>query len=229
MSILPIQTILVPQGAEYNAVCRGLSRVNGLKPQVIPIAIGYLQGHGDRYSIAPLSKVLVMGLCGGLIPLYQPGDVVLYRNCVSLTNAARLMQECDRDLTALLYTHLEAKVAIVDALTSDRIICSAAEKCRLGEQYSADVVDMEGLAILEAIAGTGSAVSMLRVVSDDCQHDIPNLNQAIAKDGALRALPLVRQMLCQPIAATRLIRGSLQGLRSLEQVTTALFKSDHLE
>lgn len=228
MSILPIQTILVPQGAEYKAVCRGLSRIDGLKPQAIAIPIGNLQGHGNSFSIAPLSKVLVMGLCGSLTPRYQQGDVVLYRNCVSLTNAARLMQECDRDLTALLYTHLEAKAAIVDALTSDRIICSAAEKRCLGEQYSADVVDMEGLTILEAIAGTGTAVSMLRVISDDCQHDIPNLNEAIAPDGSLRALPLARQMLRQPIAATRLIRGSLQGLSSLEQVTTALFTSDRL-
>lgn len=228
MSVLPIQTILVPQGAEYNAVCRGLSRVDGFKPQVMPIPIGNLQDwYRDRCSIAPPSRVLVMGLCGSLTPHCRPGDVVLYQSCTLLSDSSQLMQ-CDRHLTAQLYTHLDAKAPVVRTLTSERIIWSAQEKRRLGEQYSADVVDMEGFAILKAIAATKTAVSMLRVVSDDCQHDIPNLNAAIAKDGSLRSLPLARQMLRQPIAATRLIRGSLQGLKILEQVTTALFKSDRL-
>ena len=37
---IPIDAILVPQGAEYKAVCRGLSRVNTTKPLVIQIPVG---------------------------------------------------------------------------------------------------------------------------------------------------------------------------------------------
>jgi hypothetical protein len=48
---------------------------------------------------------------------------------------------------------------------------------------------------------------MLRVVSDDSKHDIPNLTSAINSDGSLQPLPLAITMIRQPIAATRLIRG----------------------
>jgi hypothetical protein len=37
---LSIDTILVPQGAEYQAVCRGLKQANCQKTRVISIPIG---------------------------------------------------------------------------------------------------------------------------------------------------------------------------------------------
>jgi hypothetical protein len=66
---------------------------------------------------------------------------------------------------------------------------------------------------------------MLRVVSDGCDHDIPNLNSGLSSDGSLQPLALAVAMLKQPIAATRLIRGSLQALKVLEQVTTLLLQN----
>jgi hypothetical protein len=59
---------------------------------------------------------------------------------------------------------------------------------------------------------------MLRVVSDNAQHDLPNLANAIDQNGALQPLPLAWSMVKQPIAAMRLIRGSLQGLKRLQAV-----------
>jgi hypothetical protein len=35
-----MHTILVPQGAEYQAVCRGLNQVRGSKPTVVAIPMG---------------------------------------------------------------------------------------------------------------------------------------------------------------------------------------------
>lgn len=230
--LLPIQTILVPQGPEYKAVCRGLSRVSAAKPLVMPIPVGskpltrYLQklqadGHCLNY---PQPKVLVMGLCGSLNPRYALGEIVLYQNCVYQVNATTpLIQPCDSTLTALLYSHLQEKVSLVKSLTSDRVIWSAAEKRYLSEQYGADVVDMEGFAVLEFLSQAGVAIAMLRVISDDCQHDIPDLNSSVSPDGALQPLSLATQMLRQPIAATRLIRGSLKGLKVLQEITTTLF------
>jgi nucleoside phosphorylase len=93
---------------------------------------------------------------------------------------------------------------------SDRLIWSAAEKRHLGR--GVDVVDMEGFAALEFFLPQGVPTAMLRVVSDDEHHDIPDLTPAFNSDGSL-----------QPLAATRLIRGSLVGLKVLEQVTKLLF------
>ncbi|MCM0591150.1 MAG: 5'-methylthioadenosine/S-adenosylhomocysteine nucleosidase family protein [Gloeotrichia echinulata DVL01] len=214
--------ILVPQGAEYQAVCRGLSRVSGSKPTVIAIPVGIkslttylhkLQAQG-QFPHHPQMKVLLMGLCGSLTPMHTVGDIVLYQDCVYQGK----QQECDRTFTAEIHSHLNSPVTLVKSLTSDRLVWSAAEKRRLGEKFAADVVDMEGFAALEFFNALAVSVAMLRVVSDDCHHDIPDLTSAISADGSLKPFPLAWELLRQPVGATRLIRGSLRGLKVLEKV-----------
>jgi len=215
-------------------VCRGLSRVSAAKPLVIPIPVGpkpltrYLQKlQADAHFLNHAqSGVLVTGLCGSLNPRYALGEIVLYQNCVYQVNATTpLIQTCDSALTALFYSSLQEKVSLVKALTSDRVIWSAAEKRHLSEQSGTDVVDMEGFAVLECLSQAGVAIAMLRVISDDCQHDIPDLNSSVSPDGSLQPLSLASRMLRQPLAATRLIRGSLKGLKVLQEITTTLFSS----
>jgi hypothetical protein len=225
-NFLPIDTILVPQGAEYQAVCRGLRGVTGSMPTVLPIPIGmkplleYLQQSPEKF-LAAKSRVLIVGLCGSLSDRYAVGDIVLYNDCIYQGQR----QECDRSLTAELHSHISKKVSLVKSITSDRLIWSAAEKRRLGETLAADVVDMEGFTALEYFNATKIPVAILRVVSDDCQHNIPDLTPAINSDGSLNPFPLAMTMLRQPLAATRLIRGSLTALKVLEQVTILLFSS----
>jgi uridine phosphorylase len=232
-----IQAILVPQGAEYQAVCKGLNPVTGKIPQVIAIPIGspslikYLE---KLEVIAELRKelqpkILVMGLCGSLKKEYNIGDVVIYQSCIYHNNLENsLIREFDLDLTTNLVNQLELhqkkQISRVKGITCDRIIYSSAEKHHLAQTYDADVVDMEGFRILEFFNAIGVSVAMLRVVSDDSQHDLPDLNSAIAPDGSLQTLPLAWGMLRQPIAATGLIRGSLQGLKVLKQIATYIRK-----
>ncbi|MEH1940033.1 MAG: phosphorylase [Nostoc sp.] len=231
-NFLPINTILVPQGAEYKAVCRGLSGVTGSKPTIVAIPVGmkpllkYLQKYPENGQfLTPKSRVLIMGICGSLSDRHTVGDIVLYQDCVYQGK----QQECDRTFTAQLHSSLSDKVSLVNALTSDRVIWSAAEKRRLGESLAADVVDMEGFTALEFFNAAGVAVAILRVVSDDCQHNIPDLTPAINSDGSLNPFPLAIGMLRQPLAATRLIRGSLTALKVLEQVTNLLFSGSSLK
>lgn len=232
MSELPsVQAILVPQGAEYRTVCKGLSCATGFKPKVVPLPVGtkavseYLQRQYINLSSQLQPQVLVMGLCGSLNPHYQIGATVLYQECVYLVEGAARLQACDRSLTQMLYSQLEAKVSVVKALTSDRIIYAATQKHYLAQIYNTDVVDMEGFAALEILNRSGVAVAMLRVVSDNCHHDIPNLTTAISPEGVLQPLPLALGMIRQPVAAMRLIRGALRGLQVLQQVTTTLFSN----
>jgi hypothetical protein len=81
---------------------------------------------------------------------------------------------------------------------------------------------MEGYAALQVLSELGIAVAMLRVISDDVRHNIPNLTNAF-DDGSLQTFPLAMGLLRQPIAATRLVSGSLRGLRVLQDLTTFLF------
>lgn len=239
MLISSVHAILVPQGAEYKAVCQGLSRVKLPAPRVYPIPVGCnaLTGYLETWLQAghlPVHQpgVLLMGLCGSLTPLHEVGDVVLYNDCVSNCRVGTPHHtptpgkvgnaHPTNDLTALLYHHLQERVSLVTGLTSDRIIYSAKEKRQLGEMYNAQVVDMEGFAAIEVLSQAGVAVAMLRVVSDGCDYNIPDLTSAITPDGLIKPLALGIKMLREPMAATRLIRGSLRGLQVLREVTTSL-------
>ncbi|MEM6614481.1 MAG: hypothetical protein AAF652_19990, partial [Cyanobacteria bacterium P01_C01_bin.72] len=91
------------------------------------------------------------------------------------------------------------------------------------QQYTATIVEMEGYSYVQELQRRDKSVSMLRIVSDDLSGDLPNLNQAIDSQGNLKTLPMAIAMLQQPLAAARLIKGSLTGLKKLEQLTTELF------
>jgi hypothetical protein len=225
-----VDVIFVPQGAEYQAVCQGLSRGGETIPKVMALPVGpqpvqrFLQQLLRSGDLHPSSspRVLVMGLCGSLHPGYSIGDAVFYERCVEHANPLRSLL-CARPLTTALQKQLPLPIPIVTALTSDRLISSVREKQRLGQRLGVDVVDMEGLEALEVLQSVEAAVAMLRVISDDCDHDLPNLAAAVSPEGTLRSLPLAIGMLRQPVAAARLIRGSLKGLQVLQQLTADLF------
>jgi hypothetical protein len=239
--------ILVPQGAEHQAVCRGLSCIpldrhggathkgrhggaTPTPPQVLTIPMGiapvqqHLQVNFQLLAQVCENSILMMGLCGSLSEKYQVGDIVLYQNCLYQGN----LQDCNHDFTANIYTRLGDHVSLVRGLTSDRIVCTSAEKHHLHQQYGADVVDMEAYPFLEFFRQfPDKQVAILRVVSDDSNHDIPNITSAISENGSLRPLPLAWEFIRQPQSARRLITGSLQGLKVLTAVTQLLFTQDH--
>ncbi|AUT00334.1 phosphorylase [Nostoc sp. CENA543] len=223
-------TVLVPQGAEYGAVCRGLKRVTGDQPIVkfIPVgvqAVGeYLQQWSQTKDFENQVKagILVVGLCGSLTQQYKVGDVVLYQNCLYQQQTLECSHIVNLHIQSIVNSQ-QSIVNIVKSLTSDRVICSATEKRYLGETMGVDVVDMEGFAVLDFFHHIGVEVAILRVVSDDCNYDIPDISTAINSDGSLNPLSLAWKFIRQPIAANRLIRGSLQGLKVLEQTMQLLF------
>ncbi len=226
-----IDTILVIQGQEFKSVKRGLSCSLSVPPKLLPLPIGvtsvthYLHQWQEKHDLSSPQPptVLVMGLCGSLSPQYQPGDVVIYDECVLFDDSQLLRQKCNDIVTSKLQTHLQEKASLVRGLTSDRFIYNAEEKQRLGKNTGAEVVDMEGFAILNFFAKLSISVAMVRVISDDCHHDLPDLSSAITSSGNLRPLPLAIAMLRQPLAALQLIQGSRKGLKVLQEVTSCLF------
>ena len=219
-----IDIILVPQGAEYAAVRRGIGRATA--PVIVPIPVGlvplsrYLEAWQQRALLGPKRTLLVMGLCGGLLPHQAIGDIVLYQGCIKCAAPSTILP-CDAAFTERLRA-IVAEATVVNAFTSDRLVWSAQEKHKLAQQHQAAVVDMEGFAALEALHQTGTTIAMLRVLSDNAQHDLPRLANAISADGTLRPLSLAWGMAQQPIAAARLIRGSLKGLTILQRVAAAI-------
>jgi hypothetical protein len=228
--------ILVPQGAEKRAIDRGLKRVRDYKPLVLGIPIGTrslrqsLQQWQASVSFPKdyPKRILLMGLCGSLSPQFQVGDIVIYRDCCyAIDGSQPQIKSCDREFTSQLQKKCGDRAKTVTQLTSDRLIWSAQEKQRLGKLNKADAIDMEGFAALEVITTifteSTPKIGMIRVVSDACDRDIPNLEGAIDSSGSLQPLPLAIGFLKQPSAAIRLIKDSLTALRVLEQLTTKLF------
>ena len=225
-----IDLILVPQGAEYQAVRRGIRRAP--TPLIVPIPVGsaplsrYLDAWQQQGGVGVGQRLLVMGLCGGLAPEQAIGDLVLYQECIRRTEPPTMLP-CNAALTEQLQQQLQTQLiaaTVVKAVTSDRLVWSAPEKHQLAHQYGADVVDMEGFAVLASLQKTGATIAMLRVISDNAQHNLPRLTNAISEDGTLRPLSLAWGMVQEPIASTRLIRGSLKGLKTLQAAATALCK-----
>jgi len=220
--MLAIDTIVVPQGAEYQAVCRGLAKAQRENMQVISIPIGVSQLDrifSDYSTIIDNAKnILILGLCGSLTNDYEPGDSVLVASCIDLSHNLLAL---DAELTSKIQQQL--KIETVIALTSDRIITQTAAKRELTQQYAAAIVEMEGYSYVRELQHRDKSVAMLRIISDDLSGDLPDLNQAVDRQGNLKTLPMAIALLQQPFAAARLIKGSLAGLKRLEQLTTRLF------
>ncbi|CAN5717095.1 hypothetical protein BH23CYA1_BH23CYA1_03030 [soil metagenome] len=211
-----IQTVLVPAGAEYQAVKSGLSRVKNA-PELVAIPAGpqgvktFLENRSIRQG-----GVLLMGLGGSLTPELNVGNGVVIEK---IWQEAGKVFACDRTLTTQLAERLGIATEI--GVTCDRVITTVAEKKRLGDRYSASVVDMEGAVLLKALPER--AIAILRVISDDCRDDLPDIARAIAADGSLRPMYLALSFVKRPLSAIRFIRGSLKGLKALENVAFALF------
>lgn len=218
-----IDRIIVPQGVEYQAVHRGLlqSKARGVRIIAVPI--------GDRHAETVLVDcvrqqkdargILIMGLCGSLCESYTVGNGVVVKSC---SNRNRDWLNLDNELTTMIQNKLS--VDVVRGLTSDRIITRSTEKLKLAKEHQASIVDMEGYGYIFHLQHQG-AVAMLRVVSDDLRGDIPDISHAIDERGQLKTIALAIAFCRQPIAATRLIRGSLRSLKTLQQMTTKLFSN----
>ncbi|MEA5508828.1 purine phosphorylase [Crocosphaera sp. UHCC 0190] len=226
----PIKTLLVPQGMEYQAVCRGIKQTSAnLEIIAIPVGIQPVTEFLTRWQQTTefLNKLpmglMVMGLGGSLSPKYRVGDVVLYRDCGDIQAKQEQWYQCDAVLSELVFQGLGNQVFWGRGITSDRVICSAAEKRLLGQKYQGDVVDMEGMAVLKWCQGLGISLVMLRVISDNCQQNLPNLTAAFGENGGLQPLILAGQMLKNPSNSIHLISSSLRSLRVLEKVAKNLF------
>lgn len=225
-----IDVIFVPQGSEFKAVQRGLNRA-GAKVALYATPMGphaikrcleqWRQTELRRFDLPPC--VVLMGLCGSVSPSFGIGDQVLYRSCIDAQSPISVPPlSCDPALLTTLQERLENDVTIVTSVMRDRIVHRASDKQALADRYGVQVVDMEGYAFLSALESTGISVGMLRVVSDDVFHDLPDLSTTMTEAGTLNPAKLAFSMMTQPRNALRLIQGSLASLKQLENAATDL-------
>ena len=212
--------IVVPQGAEFKAVMDGLNKSQDKsqsKPILPVLAIpaglavkAFLEQESDRFR--GVTQVIVLGLCGALTDDAVVGQIGCYETC------------CDRSGNQYQCDHLniEYEFANWNAVTIDRVITKTTDKQLLNTETNCDVVDMESVWILKFMQQRGIRVSVVRVVSDGVVGDLPELSQIFDLNGALKPMALGRSFVMRPIAALRLIRGSILGLRQLTRCATMI-------
>jgi Phosphorylase superfamily len=213
---LAIDAILVPQGAEFKTVQRACR--SSLPVFAIPAGAAVAE-YLPTLPLGSWQRILVMGLCGSLDDRYGIGDVVLYRATISISGR---YLECDRELLSGLAAVLAPDKEPVLALTSPQVVFRSADKQQYRQQLGAVVVDMEGQMVQSLLAEWGIAVGTIRVVSDDSQHDLPDLSDAFDDRGQLQPWSLAKALASDPVAGFRLVRGSLQALMVLDRVARQL-------
>lgn len=230
MSNLAIDIIIVPQGAEYQAVKKGLNKLATPQPLIVAIPIGVNQIKANltyqKFGQFKPKKVLIMGLCGSLSSEYAVGNAVLYQNCYEQTTQKNIAtsQNLNQLISKKLLAQNNFNHYLVSGLTSDRVISTITKKKQLAHHFTTKVVDMESFAYLNLFQQTEIEATVLRVVSDDLKYNLPNLNQAISEQGNIKPVAMTKAMLKQPITSLRFIRASLKGLQKLQQITNTLFQ-----
>ncbi len=225
-----IDLIMGVKGQEYQSI---ISRIpknwNSLQKLAIPAGLSPVmtflkrQYQSTDFFNKPSNGVLLMGLCGSLSPRYRVGQGILYQGCGYQTTEGQWRYlSCDSSLTQALAQWLGKDCLLGKGISCDRIITQKEDKLKLGETYQVDVVDMESFAVLDFFGQQGIPVTILRVVSDDCQQNLPNLTDVFDKNGEMKPLYLAQKLLQHPLASFELIRSSLTALKALERITQKL-------
>lgn len=157
---------------------------------------------------AGADAVAVAGLAGALRSEYVIGDVLAARS-VRRAGGGEVLPTAP----SLVSIASQCGSRVVDSfVTADRIMSRAAEKRRL----AGDAVEMESYPILCEAACRGIPAVAIRTVGDAADEDLPfDFNQAIADDGTLRRITLLRQLLASPWRWPMLARFGAAQQRAL--------------
>jgi nucleoside phosphorylase len=223
--------ILVPQGAEYQAVV-GAIKNNPHSPVILAIPMGklavnrYLQDWRQNNPEFFPAGVILMGLGGSLSAEFGLGRAVVLESCLNYQNdQANQEQYSDRILTDWVEQKLGRNIRRVQGLTSDRVITDATEKQTLGKRFNCQVVEMEGWAVLSFFRELGIRATIIRVISDEVSQSLPDLSKIYNNQGQLNAIALSLVLGKQPIAGYKLIVGSLKSLKILNKITKKLLSN----
>ena len=207
---MPSTTLLVPQGADADAVRRPLPAVRVVALPPSAAAAGALP------EFEPGETALVLGLCGGLWRMHA-GEVAIYARVVDAAQSFELDPDLVDELSAAL-----PRAMVVNACTTKRVITTVDMRTVLAQRFNADVVDMEGTPLAKALSAAGVRYAMVRVVSDDASRDLPPIEDAIDAEGRLQAMPVALAFARKPLAAVAFVRNARGALDTLTNLARAL-------
>lgn len=209
--------ILVCDGAEFKAVKKAFYNHNLLNNIILlPIGIKAVKKLLISKKI-PQTSVILVGLGGSLSPKYKVGNVLIYQSCSYIDKNGKINTKyCDFTLNTFLQNKLN--VPMVKGLTVNNLIHSSLTKINLNKLSNAEVVDMESYEVMNYF----KSVSVIRVISDNYDDNLPDLNSAITPEGKLNNVKMAIEFIKKPLKAVKLINNALISLKVLEKVSKQL-------
>jgi adenosylhomocysteine nucleosidase len=181
------------------------------------------RGLAALLDAVPVSRLLVLGVAGGLSPELAPGDLVAARRVVEDGGEVALPDP------GWLAAALAGGAVAGSAVTTRRILVTAEEKraawLALGDSGPA-VVDLESAAYARLAAARGIPCLVVRAVIDAADETLPlDFNRARRAEGGVEEARVVRMALCKPQvwgALADLRRRLRRGARALARIAIHL-------
>ncbi len=186
------------EGAEAYSKRRGdielVALVTGAGPENAAREAARALGE-ERYDL-----VISSGVAGGLRPEHRPGAVLAARRVRRLADGRELQPAAEWTERAVEQGAREAVF-----VTAAHVAGTAGEKRRLGE--TADAIEMESFAVLEAAAARGVPAAAIRAVSDPVEAELPlDFNRVFDARGRVRGVALAGALARRPAALAGLVR-----------------------
>jgi adenosylhomocysteine nucleosidase len=164
-----------------------MALVTGAGPENAAREAARALGDG-RYDL-----VISSGVAGGLRPEHRPGTVLAARRVRRLADGRELVPAAEWTERAVVF------------VTADHVAGTASEKRRLGE--TADAIEMESFAVLDAAARHGVPAAAIRAVSDPVEAELPlDFNRVFDGRGRVRGVALAGALARKPGALAGLVR-----------------------
>ncbi|HEY1449146.1 MAG TPA: hypothetical protein VGF33_11485 [Caulobacteraceae bacterium] len=169
----------------------------------------------------PPAALLSFGLCGGLDPTLQVGDMVLGETVTTAESCFTADPDWTRQLAAAV-----PGARLTGIAAGDEIAASRATKAALRAGTGAGAVDMESHLVAAAAARLGVPFAVLRSVSDRADHAISHAAQAgFAAHGRPDVGAVLLALMARPLELPSLIRTAVHAataFRALELCAAAL-------
>jgi len=181
--------------------------------ELIALVTGAGPGNAGREAARALGNerydlVISSGVAGGLRPEHRPGAVLVARRVRRLADGRELLPAAEWIERAVEQGAREAVF-----VTAAHVAGTAGEKRRLGE--TADAIEMESFAVLEAAAARGVPAAAIRAVSDPVEAELPlDFNRVFDARGRVRGAALAGALARRPMALAGLVRLALATRRA---------------
>ncbi|MEO1066071.1 MAG: hypothetical protein AAFW47_01705 [Pseudomonadota bacterium] len=169
-------------------------------------------------------KLISFGICGGLDPHLQIGDVVFSAHVITTLDESYGARQAPRKQALRLATGSQLMSATVCGV--DDIVFHPNAKSALFGSTGAGVADMESHAVARTAHAHSIPFYVLRSISDAARDELPTyLSSGVSESGKPRLTSILAGLARRPSTLSLLLRlqkNTKTALKSLEQATVKL-------